>query len=284
MPASCSVSTARSTAKPLAMPSSAWSQAAQSNSPSVPTRISSARSSTRRVQGSSAACLPARSRAISLELSCALIARCTRSMAAKARSTARTACAPATRISTSVPRSGRARLTLLEVALIHRQHALDAVGHVAARERRAADIADIAVELQRIGGALAGELRAPFGVAHLAAVRFPVLEHLDAAHSSLGIEPHRIADELVPSQPLLEDEPTALRDAPHALAALKWQRREGAAGKQCLLRLFDRQIYPGVGRGHRQDHRCGEKNRPARRHQELRPNLTRHPLRARCSP
>src|SRR5258706_12253555 len=155
---------------------------------------------------------------------------------------ARAVFAPVARISTSVPSSGRARLTLLEVALIHRQHALDAVGHVAARERRTADIADIAVELQRIGGALAGELPAPFGVAHLAAVRFAGLEHLDAAHSSLGIERPGIGDALVLSEHLVEDEPAALRGAPYALAPLERGRGEATARGQCLLRLFDRQI------------------------------------------
>src|SRR3954470_24930855 len=124
------------------------------------------------------------------------MARCARSTSRNARSTAPSARSPRARISTSVPRSGRARLALSQVAFIHRENALHAVGHVPARERGAADIADVAVEDERIARALAGELQAPLRVADLAAVRLAVGEDLDAPHASLPIERHRIGDEL----------------------------------------------------------------------------------------
>src|SRR3954468_19942629 len=98
---------------------------------------------------------------MSLVLSCALIAWWTRSMARKARSTARSARSPpaAPRISTSVPRSGRARPMLPQLAFIEAEKPLHALGDMAAGERGATDVGNVAVKLQRIGGALADELR-----------------------------------------------------------------------------------------------------------------------------
>src|SRR5581483_2052106 len=133
-------------------------------------RIASARSSTRRVHGSIPARRPARRRAMSLVLSCALIARCTRSIAPNARSIARSARGPAARISTSVPSSGRARLMRTQLVLIDLQKPLHTIGDVPAGESGAADVGDVTIELQRVAGRLAGELRAPAGIAHLAAV------------------------------------------------------------------------------------------------------------------
>src|SRR4029077_1048285 len=142
-------------------------------------RISSARSSTRRVHGSMPAHFPARRRAMSLVLSWALMARCTRSTSRNARSMAAAAPEPRWRIYTSVPSSGRARLALSQVAFIHRENAFHAIGHVAAGKRGAADVADVAVEDQRIVRRLAGELQAPLRIADLAAVRLAVGEDLD---------------------------------------------------------------------------------------------------------
>src|SRR3954471_3935118 len=130
---------------------------------------------------------------MSLVRSCALIAWWTRSMARKARSMARSARSPpaAARISTSVPRSGRARLTLAQLAFIEAEKPLHALGDMAAGKRRATDVDDVAVKLQRIRGALADELRPPAGLAHLAAVRFAVLENLEPAHTAVAAERQR---------------------------------------------------------------------------------------------
>src|SRR5207237_9974104 len=109
------------------------------------------------------------------------MARCTRSITRNAWSIAAPARRPCALISTSVPRSGRARLAVAQLAFIQGQDALHAVGDVAAGKRRAADIADVAVELQRIPRRLAGELQPPLWIADFAAVRFAVVADLHAA-------------------------------------------------------------------------------------------------------
>src|SRR5438067_5251863 len=130
-------------------------------------------------------------------------------MATKARSMARSARSPraAARISTSVPRSGRARLTLAQLAFIEAEEPLHALGDMPAGKRRAADVGNVAVKLQRIGGALAGELRPPPGLTHLTAVRFAVLEDLKPAHTAVAAERQRIGDEFVLAEHLVDDEP-----------------------------------------------------------------------------
>ena len=71
------------------------------------------------------------------------------------------------RISTIVPRSGRARRTLfrLERDIVEREEALHPVRDVPAGERGAADILDVLVELELGTRLLADELLAPGGVA-----------------------------------------------------------------------------------------------------------------------
>src|SRR3954469_429821 len=63
--------------------------------PRIQAGVPSGAQARRGARGARRACGPARRRAMSLVLSWALVARCTRSMARKARSTARTAASPA---------------------------------------------------------------------------------------------------------------------------------------------------------------------------------------------
>ena len=48
------------------------------------------------------------------------------------------------------------------------QQPVHALGQVPARQRRAGDVADVAIQRDRIGRGLAGELPAPAGKAHFA--------------------------------------------------------------------------------------------------------------------
>src|SRR5438105_4161821 len=117
-----------------------------------------------------------------------------------------------TRISTNVPRSGRERLTPCEHGFMQGEQAPHAFGDMAAGEGGAADIADILLELHWIGGSLADELAAPAGVAHLAAVIFPVLQDFDAAHAAVDADPQGIGNELVLADDLVDEEPAAARN------------------------------------------------------------------------
>src|SRR4051812_30511991 len=111
-------------------------------------------------------------RETSLCASWALMSLCTRAMAAKAAAIAPPASPypEGRRISTSVPSSGRARLTLAEDDFMEGKEPPDSLGDVAARESCAADVQDVLLELDRIGRLLADELLAPAGVADLTAV------------------------------------------------------------------------------------------------------------------
>src|SRR5204863_9852445 len=102
------------------------------------------------VQGSMLMTLPADAALIlatSISESWRLISRCTRSSASKPPSMAPEA-SRGRRISTRVPTSGRARLTLLEGRLIETKQALDAIGDVAAGTRGGADVHDILADVQ----------------------------------------------------------------------------------------------------------------------------------------
>src|SRR6267143_1262950 len=301
-PAQRSASTARSTAYPFAMPSSVrctrcftWtavssiSSCSQRNNPSVSAWTSFARCSTAMVQGSMAMTLPAGAALIlatSLSASWRLISRCTRSSASKPPSMAPEA-SRGRRISTSVPSSGRARLTLLEGRLIEAKQALDAIGYVAARKRGAADVTDILVQLQRIARSLPGKLAPPRSVADLVAVAFEVLQDLDASHAAIGPEPDGIGDQLMLAEHRVDDEPAPLGDPPQLpMRRIGQSERflgETGAGKDGLLRLFDAQIHGRIGgRGNYGDWRSNE-SRPEH-HQKLKPSLMRSSLRSWCSP
>src|SRR3954465_13992264 len=67
-----------------------------------------------------------------------------------------------------------------------------------------ADVDDVLAELERRGGVLAGELPAPLFAADLVAEGFPVLHDLDALDRLLPGDPHRIGDELVLAQGLVD--------------------------------------------------------------------------------
>src|SRR6185369_8947391 len=115
-------------------------------------------------------------------------------------------------------------------------------GDVPAGKRRTADIADIALERERVGARFADELGEPFCVAHFAAVRLAILEDLDAAHASLRLDAHRVGDELAFAEHLIDDEPAAGRCLPDALAAAVLERIEARAREEGLLRLLNAQV------------------------------------------
>src|SRR5579864_6770698 len=205
-----------------------------------------------------------------------LIRRSTRAIAAKPLSIAAAVAAQgdaSARISTIVPSIGRARRTLFEGDVIKSQEPLDAIGDVAARKRRAADILDVVVEGERRGRGLANELLTPIGLANLVTVALFVLHDLDAAYRAVAIERHRVGDVFVLADDLVEDEERAVAGAPHFLlrlahidAGLFLDRLllliaephrcvgERRAGEQRLLRLLERQIYRCMS-GHRDNQR-----------------------------
>src|SRR5713226_7157075 len=156
------------------------------------------------------------------------------------------------RISTSVPSSGRARLTLLEGRLIEAEQALDAIGDVAARKRGAADVTDVLVQLQRIARSLPGKLAPPRSVADLVAVALEVLQDLDASHAAIALEPNGIGDQLMLAEHGVDDEPAPLRYPPQfpmsRIGQSECFQGETSAGKHGLLRLFDAQIHGRMGR------------------------------------
>src|SRR5579871_1255590 len=207
------------------------------------------------------------------------MSRPTVAIASKAASVAagRRAVGPAAATSTSVPRSGRARLRLAERDRIGGEQAPHAVGHVPRGQRRAADVADVPVERDRVARGLAGELRAPLGVPDLEAVGLAVVEDLDAAHAAVGVEAERIADPLVLADDLIEQEHAAVGRAPcadlgrghgdaralrdRALLCLAQDHEvlaQRRAGKEQPLRLGDREVAGRVGGRGEHDRRNAE--------------------------
>src|SRR5882724_9747270 len=112
---------------------------------------------------------------------------------------------PPARISTSVPSSGRMRATgggvrragLLERNGIGGEHTFDTVGHVLAGKGRAADVADVMRQLQGIGGALADELRPPFGIAYFITIGLAIVDDLDTGDMAVGVDSDSIGDEFM---------------------------------------------------------------------------------------
>src|SRR5690242_4772433 len=89
--------------------------------------------------------------------------------------------APSAATSTSVPSHGCARRivttgtsAMRKRAFVDEQQPPHAFGDVAARQRRAGDIANVGVELDRIARALARELAAPRRQTDRVAVRFAI--------------------------------------------------------------------------------------------------------------
>src|SRR5690348_10444177 len=88
----------------------------------------------------------------------------------------------AARISTSVPNRGRARLTSSrslagDCNCISCQQTAYPLGEVLARERRAADVLNVAPDCDGVAVVAPDELRAPVCVANLSAVRLAVFEN-----------------------------------------------------------------------------------------------------------
>src|SRR3984893_16658824 len=163
--------------------------------------------------------------------------------------------APATSISTKVPSRGLARRTLSEPIAIGCQYPLHTFGDVRRRQRRASDIPDVAVDLERAAAGLADELREPARTPDLAAIGLPVLQDLDAVNGAARRQRHRVIDIEVLSDHPVEDEEAGdvaarfgLPD-PAGLHFGEMRRRE------CLsLRFFDREILHRIGRrGDRDD-------------------------------
>src|ERR1700761_9728499 len=91
----------------------------------------------------------------------------------------------ATSISTMVPSRGRARrirpgavLAARDSDCIGRKKAADTVSHVLAGKSCAADVLNVASNLDGIAVLTARELGAPAGIAHLAAISLPIFEDL----------------------------------------------------------------------------------------------------------
>src|SRR5579871_5328978 len=83
---------------------------------------------------------------------------------------------PCTRTLTNVPSSGLARSMRCKDERIGGEKTAHAVRDVFGGECGAGDILDIVCQVERGSVPLAGELRAPFGIAHLAAIGFAIFE------------------------------------------------------------------------------------------------------------
>src|SRR5260370_5311422 len=103
--------------------------------------------------------------------------------------------APDACISTHVPSSGLARRILPQSIAIGRQYPFDAFGDVGGRQRRAGNVANVAVDLERAAAGFANELRQPARASDLAAIGFPVLQDLDAVHGPCGRQRDGIIDQ-----------------------------------------------------------------------------------------
>src|SRR5262245_50774735 len=100
---------------------------------------------------------------------------------------------------TSVPRRGRARRigSGAEDDVIGDEQAAHAVGHMAAGQRSARNIVNLLAEPQWLAWPLSNKLRAPCGIAHLAAEGFAIVQNFDAAHRAVGVEAECERDELM---------------------------------------------------------------------------------------
>src|SRR6202008_1122343 len=83
---------------------------------------------------------------------------------------------------------------------------LHAFGHVMGGERRAGDVADIAADRERARAGLADELREPARPADLTAVRFAILQDVDAMDAAARIERHGVIDEQMLADDAVEHE------------------------------------------------------------------------------
>src|SRR5258705_9182871 len=99
-----------------------------------------------------------------------------------------------TAISTNVPSSGLARRMLSSAVPIGGQYPFHALGHMVRRQRRARNVPDVLIHLQRAPAALAHELRKPARFPNLAAVRLPVLQNVHALDPSARVQGDGIVD------------------------------------------------------------------------------------------
>src|SRR5437899_9366260 len=116
-------------------------------------------------------------------------------------------------ISTSVPSQSWARRFASDDSgarkglLVKLKQAVHAFRDVSARQGRAGNIADVGVELDGIGSALAGELRAPCSELDRVAMRFPVGEHVDRFDRARRIERQAVGDQFHLADDFVDDEP-----------------------------------------------------------------------------
>src|SRR5258708_20680606 len=87
--------------------------------------------------------------------------------------------APAVVTSTNVPSSGLARRRLSEAVAIGCQNSLHTLGDMRRRQRRAGDVSDIAVDLERAAPGLADKLPEPAPAPDFPALGLPGLQDLD---------------------------------------------------------------------------------------------------------
>src|SRR5579863_6269545 len=144
---------------------------------------------------------------------------------------------PAASISTNVPSRGLARRTLFETAAIGRQYPFHAFGDMRRGQRRAGNIPDVAVDLERTRVRLSDELREPARTSDLAAVRFAVLQDLDFMHGPCRGQRDGVVDIEVFADDPVENEiagDTAARFSFPDPSRLDW--RECSRGESLLLR------------------------------------------------
>ena len=96
------------------------------------------------------------------------------------------------------------------------KQAAHAFGHVAARQRCAGDVRDVAAELHGVGDSLPRELSTPALVADLPAVSLAIVEHVQTQHTAGRVQCQRVADVF-----LLADDRVGEKGAEQARARLK---------------------------------------------------------------
>src|ERR1700722_3049947 len=131
------------------------------------------------------------------------------------------------------------------------EYLLHALGHVMGGQRRAGNVADVAVDLERACARLADELREPARLPHLAAIGLAILQDVDAMNLAARTERYRVVDEQVLADHAVEHE-----QADRLAAGLRLPQASGLdldearrRRKGELLRLRDREILHGMRRG-----------------------------------
>src|SRR5579859_7527175 len=214
-----------------------------SNTPLDSRESSKAQAKTSTVRGSTATVSPAAERLIrakSLSGRWKLIRRSMAAISSNAASMARCASAsgkPSTRMITSVPRSGRARLMGWK-NIIDRQELADAALDGLGRQRYAGQVFDVLAR-HRFFTAKLGE---PSTVGNV--VMGDAFQHFDPDHGSRGVERHGVSEVGVLHDHHVEEVPAPRGGTPnHHLAAVQG----GAEGLPDLLILIVAQRGEGFG-------------------------------------